>query len=37
MRDLGPMIIMSDLSQLSLRKLAHIHDLISVRRLVRVE
>ncbi len=33
--DLGPMMIMSDLSQFSLRKLACIHDLISVRQLVR--
>ena len=32
-----PMIIMSDLSQFSLRKLACIHDLISVRQLIRLE
>ena len=35
--DFGPMMIMSDLSQLSLRKLICIHDLMSVRQLVRVE
>ncbi len=36
MRDLGAMMIMSDLVQFSLRKLACIHDLISMRPLVRV-
>ncbi len=35
-RDLEPMMIMCDLSQFSLRKLACIHDLISVKQLVRV-
>ncbi len=33
---LGPMMIMSDLSQFSLRKLVCIHDFISVRQFVRV-
>lgn len=37
MRDFGPMMILSDLSQFSLRELAYIQDLISVRQLVRVE
>ncbi len=36
MKDLGQMIIMSDLSQFSLRKLVCIHDFILVRQLVRV-
>ncbi len=34
-RDLGPMMIMSDLSQFSLRKLACIHDMMSLRQSVR--
>ena len=37
MRDLGPMIIISDLSQFSWRKLVCIQVLISVRQLVSVE
>lgn len=36
-RDFGPLIIVSDLSQFSLRKLACIHDLITVRHLITVE
>ena len=36
-RDMGPMMIMSDLSPLSLRKLVCIHDLVSVKQLVRAE
>ena len=37
MRDLGPMMGMSDLSQLSLRKSECIHDFILVKQLVRVQ
>ena len=37
MRDFGQMMIMSDISQMSLRKLACIHYLILVKQLVRVE
>ena len=36
-RDLGPMMTISDLSQFSLRKLFCIQDHISVRQMVRVE
>ena len=36
-RNLGPMMIVSDLSQLSLRKLVCIHDLISLGQMVKVE
>lgn len=35
-RDLGPMMSMSDLSQLSWRKFVFIHDFISLRQFVRV-
>lgn len=34
-RDMGPMMITSDLSQFSLRTFVRIHDLISVRQSVR--
>ena len=37
MRDLGPMMMISDLSQLSLRKFVCIQAFISIRQLVRVE
>lgn len=37
MRNLGPLMIMSDVSQFSWSRLACIHDLISMRQLVRVE
>lgn len=36
-RDLGPMMMTSDLSQLRLRKFICIQDLISLRQLVRVD
>lgn len=36
-RDFGSMIIISNLSQFSLRKLACIHDFLSVRQLIRIE
>lgn len=37
LRDLGPVKILSDSSQFSLREVACIHDFISLMQLVRVE